>query len=367
MAACQALVAEVRGNRLRSTEPQDRALPEQFERCLVELRTLRDAPGTPDRTREKIRTFLDLLTEKHRRQERQLLRPAFLLNAIGEGVARSGLVHARIVETLQVGLYFWGLQQIERRWAHAVPVYSLLHAELLAEYFSRAGLKAVLARAERRLEAGRVFCLTWDYLSHLRRRYWQHVRASNDALERAHTGGSPMPEMAAEGEEPVLDDPGPGRLNVLSRVFSRELTARQQWIYLAKNRDLVADPPDVALGEGAAEPSEVERLLEALVQPDSGFSLGWSEMAERLGINEKSVKREYLKGLRAMLAGVAREIHGPKWVATGLVRRVLEALADVVQQKDLRIKSTTGRGMRALVEKWEVALRLLVNDERVGA
>jgi hypothetical protein len=95
--------------------------------------------------------------------------------------------------------------------------------------------------------------------------------------------------------------------------------------------------------------------------------MNWGEIATQVGINEKTAKREYLRSLDILLRSCAAQVFGPEWIPSGFVKRVLEQIRTIVREKDLRIKSSTGRGMGRLVQKWEVALRFVLNHQRVSA
>jgi len=327
-----------------------------------------EADSTPERTRSKMLVFLESLEASHGKVGGAIAEPAFALNVVGEAMIRSALLHESVIDFLKVGLYFYALDQIERRWAPQAAVYTSLHADLVMSYVGRRNLKDVIKKGEERLASGRVFCLTYHYLNALKKEYWKHRRASEDALDRATvpaldqdqgvleaSGTRQLP--APDGSEETL--PAGDRLRIMFAIFREALSSEQQWIYLAKNRHLMA------------QRSTAGKDLDAWIAGGSGAlpesELNWKEIACRLGINEKTAKREYLRALDIILRSSAQVVFGDDWVPVGFVKRVLDQLRTVIRQKDLRIRSSTGRGLNALVEKWEVALRFVLNHQRVSA
>lgn len=319
--------------------------------------------GTPERTRGKITAFLDDLEQAHEKLGERLTQPAFAINVVGEAMARADLIHASVVELLKVGLYFFALDQIERRWSARAAVYTGIHADLLVSFLDRRGLKAMVARGQERMEEGRVYCLTYDYLNTLRKAYWEHCRASEDALDVALVGADEERLECAESAAPAsLEDETEtvgDRVHMMLSIFRDALTTQQQWIYLAKNR--------TALQKSENPPETLEEWLVAMRDGLTGSGMNWSDIAGRLGINEKTAKREYLRSLDILLRSSGEAVFGREWVPSGFVKRVLEQIRSIVREKDLRIRSSTGRGMKPLVQKWEVALRFVLNHERVSA
>lgn len=327
--------------------------------CLRTLDSQRSDPSCPERTAAKIQLFLAHVEASARDLGSKMHHPAYSLNVMGEAMVRSGLIHGAVVEFLQVGLYFYGLDQIERRWPSQAIVYSGVHCDSLGEFLSRSSLKELLAAGQSRLEAGRHFCLTYIYLNQLRRAYWKHCRASEDALDVAIRGT--LVEAEAEhadggGRAEAGWDPG-DRVQLLLGVFRDQLSDEQRFIYLAKTRARLRDAAPGAV------PSTIEELLGDLAGDDSG-GMSWSEIARRLQINEKTAKREYLKTLHTLLKATAEAVLGAEGLSRGYVRRVLALIREIIAEKDLRIRSNNGRGLRTLVEKWEVALRFVLNHER---
>jgi len=322
-----------------------------------------ETSGTvPERTRAKITAFLDHLQAARDKLQGRFFQPSWLLNVTGDAMARADLVSRHVVEVVQVGLYFFGLDQIEKRWSARAAVYSGIHADYLQEYLGRDGLKSLIVVARERMAQGKVFCLTWNYLNGLRKAYWKHCRRSEDALDVAVMADQSVDELRETVVATSIGTDAPAdRVGLMLDIFKRALTSRQQWIYLAKNRAALANP----------EATNVFDDLVRGVSSDFGGladgDLGWTEISERLGINEKTAKREYLKGLHALLQQSAEAIFGLGSIPSAYVRRILEALRAVVHEKDLRLKDTTGRGLGILVEKWEVALRFVLNHPRVSA
>lgn len=369
------LMDELRAAGLKADEGSTRkAVLERLEECLRELGAWKDAPETSDRLRVKVSAFLDHVLAARATLGTRFFHPAFVINVAGEAMARADLIARPVVELVQVGLYFFGFDQIEKRWSARAAVYSGIHADHLQAYVSRDTLKALVEAARERIAQGKVFCLTWHYLNSLRKAYWKHCRRSEDALDVAVTGDVPSDarhEPAAPAIDAIeaIEDPreaGKDRVALMLKIFQDGLSARQRWIYLAKNRSLLASGGTAGDAEaGAADP--LARLLADLGAQGCESDLGWSEIAERLGINEKTAKREYLKSLHTLLRSSAEAVFGHERIPSHYVRRVLESIRAVVYEKDLRLKSSTGRGLETLVEKWEVALRFVLNHQRIPA
>lgn len=348
----------------------DRAEPGSSRKAVLDrlrlmLDTLREqvvCEDTPVRTRKKIEGFLVHLDRAHLELGSKLFHVSFALNVVGEGMARADLIHRSVSEFVQVGLYFFGLDQIERRWSSRATVYSGVHADHLGEFMGRRPMKDLLTDARKRMDAGRIFCLTYAYLNSLRKAYWKYCRASEDALDVAVTadGVSTEAPLVVLDPEPTVDPSD--RVALMLDIFGRSLTDRQRWIYLAKNRS--------AVSKGEMSLADVGEHLLALVLGEAappGVDLGWSEIASRLEINEKTAKREYLRTLHTLLKESSERVFGSGRIPSNYVRRILEQIRAIVYEKDLRIRSSTGRGINTLVEKWEVALRFVLNHERVVA
>ena len=335
-----------------------------LDRGLQELRALELREGsleTPLRTREKITLFLDHVEAAHRDLGDRILVPAFLINVVGEAMARADLIHCGVVEFLQIGLYFYGLEQVERRWPHQAAVYLSIHADHLGGYLGRKSLKEHTRAGRERLAEGRPFCITYSYLNSLRKAYWQHCRRSEDALDRALSGEAlAVPEPAAAVEVSSPRRRASDRVALLLEIFRDGLSDRQRWIYLAKNRATLYREQSW----GSAE-SALQSLLDQLAEPAPEADLGWSEIAQALGINEKTAKREYLRSLHVLLHESAAAVFGGGPIPSHYVRRVLNQIRSIVYEKELRIRDRTGRGLSTLVEKWEVALRFVLNHDVV--
>jgi hypothetical protein len=317
-------------------------------------------PSVPARVRAKAEAMLAWIGKAEARLGARLYHPAFALNVVGDALVRTDFLGAEVVGFLQIGLYFFGLDQIERKWPAQATVYSTIHADHLESFLGRASLVELVAKGRERLARGRIFCLTYHYLNGLRRAYWDHCRRSQDALDFAAQGSEAQAAMAglADGRE-TPDAPAADRIGLLLRIFRQVLTAEQRWIYLAKNRHFL---------EGRMEEGgEVAELLREIGGLPRAADLGWAEIADALHINEKTAKREYLRALYNLLKTASEMVLGPEAGTSRYVRRVLELLRAVVQEKDLRLRSQTGRGLHVLVEKWEVALRFVMNHERISA
>ncbi len=322
--------------------------------------------ATPDRTRGKITSFLNRLEAAHDGLGSNIVLPAFAINVLGEAMVRSNLIHECVVDFMKVSLYFYALDQIERRWSARAAIYTGIHADLIMKFLDRRELKSLIRLGAERVASGRVFCLTYTYLNALRKAYWEHCRASEDALDIAVVStDQDRLEWVESCLEPVEADDhsldSEDRIGLMLGIFSDTLTKQQQWIYLAKNRSAWRGT------EGQKPDAAVDRLIATLdCRPPDG-DLNWTEIAERLGINEKTAKREYLRALDTLLRSSAEWVFGSEWIPSGFVKRVLEQIRSIVRQKDLRIRNTTGRGMGPLVQKWEVALRYVLNHQRVSA
>ena len=338
-----------------------RAVLDRLADVITELERQAGADETPERTREKLARLLQHVEWAHDTLGSRMFHVAFALNVLGEGMARANLVHKSVVEFVQIGLYFFGLEQIERRWSSRATVYSGVHADHLGEFLSRRALKDLLAAARVRMDEGRIFCLTYAYLNSLRKAYWKHCRASEDALDVAITAETVSEKQAEALPAPEASDPS-DRVALMLDIFDKKLTSRQRWIYLAKNRSSLFEGRDS--GEG------IDGDLLALLLGDAGppgADRGWAESARRLDVNEKTAKREYLRSLHVLLKESSEAVFGRARIPSNYVRRILEQIRDIVYEKDLRIRSATGRGMGTLVEKWEVALRFVLNHDRVVA
>ncbi len=338
-----------------------RAVLDRLDGMINQLERQAGAAETPARTRDKIVLFLSHLEQSHATLGSRTFQVAFAINVVGEGMARADFVHRAAVEFIQVGLYFYGLEQIERRWAAQAPIYSGVHADHLGEFLGRSSLKELLADARQRLADGRVFCLTYAYLNSLRKAYWQRCRKSEDALDVALSGPLVEGDSTAveQSEAPESED----RVQLMLHILDTKLSPRQKWIYLAKNR------AGLLAGDGPTRGSSAQELLASMFAEAGleGGNLTWSEIADRLDINEKSAKREYLRALHLLLKESADAVFGGERIPSGYVRRILEQIRSVVYEKDLRIREKTGRGLTTLVSKWEVALRFVLNHARVGA
>lgn len=338
-----------------------RAVLDRMADMITELERQAGADETPERTREKLACLLQHMESAHDALGSRMFHVAFALNVIGEGMARANLLHKSVIEFIQVGLYFFGLEQIERRWSSRASVYSGIHADHLGEFLGRCALKELLCGARVRIDEGRVFCLTYAYLNSMRKAYWKHCRASEDALDVAITSEMVSGEQAEAIPAPEASAPS-DRVALMLEIFDKKLTSRQRWIYLAKNRSTLFEE------RGPTQGIDGDLLALLLGEGGSpGADLGWAEIARRLRVNEKTAKREYLRALHVLLKESSEAIFGGARIPSNYVRRILEQIRGIVYEKDLRIRSATGRGMRTLVDKWEVALRFVLNHERVVA
>ncbi|HYC76961.1 MAG TPA: hypothetical protein VEI02_04960 [Planctomycetota bacterium] len=352
-----------RDARRRVEEGGERAVVlDRFRDLCASLERKRDAAATRGEHREKVSAFLARIDDAFERLGDQLFQPSYLLNVIGDAVVRSALISQEAVETLRVGLYFHGLRVIERRFAPRSATYFAVHADLLETFLGRDALKQMVADGREKIEAGKVFCLTYHYLNALKKAYWALQRKAADALDHVSVEAEAV-EPSSEAAEPALD--ATDRVGLMMEIFRRKLSATQQLVYLAKNR---SGESACAAAEAAAggDDALVKLLRELDAELEGHGNLGWSEIAARLSINEKTAKREYLRALHTLLQESARAVFGMD-IESGYVRRVLAQLREIVYEKDLRIRTNAGEGLSRLVEKWEVALRFVLNHGRVSA
>jgi hypothetical protein len=327
-----------------------------------------EAKAADGRTREEHRTkvaeFLGTVRAAYERLGDQLFQPSYLLNVVGDAFVRANLPAEEALELMRVGLYFHGLRVVDRRFANRATVYYALHADLLESFFSRDAVKRTIAAGKAKIAAGKVFCLTYHYVNELKKAYWAHLRKAEDALDHAASEDAAFESATADDSSADAVDPT-DRVGLMMEIFRRKLTATQQVVYLAKNRN-GESAAAMAAYSGTVD-DEFVRLLRGLDAELAGHgNLGWSEIAERLDINEKSAKREYLRALHTLLHESARAVFGLD-IESAYVRRVLAQLREIVYEKDLRIRSNAGEGLARLVEKWEVALRFVLNHGRVPA
>ena len=90
------------------------------------------------------------------------------------------------------------------------------------------------------------------------------------------------------------------------------------------------------------------------------------DLAERFACTEKTVKREYLRSLATLLGHASAEVFGER-VPSSFVRRMMRTLNTIVREKDLKIRDNAGRGLGKIVERWEIALRFVLNHAHRGA
>jgi hypothetical protein len=352
-----------REQRSRTEDDGERAVVlDRFRALYDRLVAKRDRAATRGAHLAKVDDFLRLLDEAGERLGDQLFQPSYLLNVVGDAVVRTSLISEEAVDLLRVGLYFYGQRVIERRFAARSPAYFAAHADLLQRFSSREALKSMVDGGREKIESGKVFCLTYYYLNELKKAYWAANRRASDALDHvAHEAEAVEPAAAAASEALDASD----RVGLMMEIFRRKLTGVQQLVYLAKNRS--GDSATELVAAAGIGDDEFLRLLRGLDAELEGHgNLGWSDIAARLEINEKTAKREYLRALHTLLHESARAVFGLE-IESAYVRRVLAQLREIVYEKDLRIRSNAGEGLSRLVEKWEVALRFVLNHGRVSA
>jgi hypothetical protein len=356
------MLERLRDEAIASGQDSDRAaILDRFRSMLSRLDELASNVETPAGTRSKVISFLGHIEAAHGRLDDALFEPAYLLNVVGDALVRTRLIAEPVVDFVQVGLYFHGIRQIERRFRTRTGAYLAAHADLIAAYVSRASLKQLVEDGQAKLAAGKVFCLTYHYLNALKREYFKDLRSSRDALDHA-VGEGRVPEVTGDLAESMPADAA-DRVGLMLDIFANKLTATQQLVYLAKNR---SSHTTAGLSHVPAfEP--FKNLFEGLNEELDGHgNLGWSEIAARLSVNEKTAKREYIRALHVLLRETAHAVFGLH-ITSNYVRRVLDQLRVVVEAKDLKIRGSTGDGLPRLVEKWEVALRFVLNHERALA
>jgi hypothetical protein len=337
------------------------AILDRFRDMLTRLGALAAGDQTPAGTRSRVNRFLAILDEAHGRLKDSLFQPSYLLNVVGDGLVRTRLISEPIVDFIQVGLYFHGLRQIERRFPTRAAAYFAAHTDLVTSYVSRASLKQLIDDGAAKLAEGKVFCLTYHYLNSLKKAYFRDLRASHDALDHS-VREERLPEIVGASSSGNAFDSA-DRVGLMLEIFATKLDATQQRVYLAKNR--LAESSSGFSHVPAFQP--FRNLFQGLNDELDGHgNLGWSEIAARLSVNEKTAKREYIRALHILLRETAQAVFGLN-ITSNYVKRVLEQLKLVVDAKDLRIRGATGDGLPRLVEKWEVALRFVLNHERAMA
>jgi hypothetical protein len=356
------MLERLRVEALASNRDSDRAaILDRFRSMLARLNEMASDDQTPAGTRTRVKNFLTILDEAHGRLHDSLFQPSYLLNVVGDALVRTRLISEPIVDFIQVGLYFHGLRQIERRFPTRAPAYFAAHADLVTSYVSRSSLKQLIADGAAKLADGKVFCLTYHYLNTLKKTYFRDLRASHDALDHA-VAEERLPEVEGSASDVYTSDPA-DRVGLMLEIFSTKLNATQQRVYLAKNR--LAQATHGFSHVPAFQP--FRNLFQGLNDELDGHgNLGWSEIAAKLAVNEKTAKREYIRALHILLRETAQAVFGLN-ITSNYVKRVLEQLRLVVDAKDLRIRGATGDGLPRLVEKWEVALRFVLNHERALA
>lgn len=321
--------------------------------------------AAPDRVKAKARAFLAILGEKADLLGEQMWHESFLLNVVGEAMVRADYVADGVLDYVKSGLYFYGLRYVERVFrgdmVHALEA----HAEALGEFTNRETVRAWKEDALARLAEGRPFCLVYAYTNALKKRAWAARRRSEDACDvsvsypaESEVAPSASAVETAPASTAVSAVDLAARVALLLRVFATKLDDEQRRIYLARHH------VDRALeaGSGTFDAAMLDRWLEAGAKADDGdpSKETWSELAERFGSTEKTVKREYLRALMILLQETSRAVFGDI-CPSNFVRKNIETLRAVIQDKELRIKDNSGRGLGKTVARWEVALRFVLN------
>lgn len=335
---------------------KDRSASRERQRVAYELielvdsvRALSESADAPRRTREKAARFLSHLESKTEELGHRILGEAYLLNCVGEAMVLERYVGQPVLDFLGKGLYFYGLDHIERFQRARAVRYLAAHADLLVEYTSRDSVKALLGYGEERMRSGRPFCLVHHYLNALRRRYWSEARASEDACDVAVTLDTADDDSGREEHEyntqAASEAQASDRVQLILGVFRDHLTPLQQRVYAARHQvqDIDLEP-------------ELAKLFAAEEHR-------WVDIAARHGSTEKTVKREYVRALHTLLKESSSLVFG-ETIPSSFVRRVLQTLQTIMQTRDLRMKDNAGRGMGRIVERWQVALRFVLNHGR---
>ncbi len=343
----------------------------QFGELLREVDAVASRDETPSRTRQKAGMFMSILADKEQLNKDEFLLESFLLNFVGEAMVRAEYLAKPVIEFLRTGLYFYGISNIERFHRRQSMAYMSAHAELLMDFTSRSGLKELVALGQEKLAAGKPFCLVNTYLNAMKKRYWAGLKHNDDACDNSVSLDSATVlndgAMADEGllasREIVERDAEPttfeNRVSIMLRVFVENLTETQQRVYLLRH-------PFSQAGARTALGGFDECLAQFLDDCDSldGKTASWGEIAATIGTSEKTAKKQYLRALYSLLSGACDEIFQGK-LPSGMVRRMLALLRKIVQERDLRIRDNAGLGLGKIVSRWEVALRFVLNNDRV--
>lgn len=334
-----------------------------FGDLLLAVETVATDAAAPERTRGKAERFLDVLATKADEQGDQFAHPTWLLNGVGEAMALSDYRSRPVLDFLKTELYFYGLDWIERRHRAQSMEFMVAHAEMLDAYFGRVAIAETVRDGTARIAEGRPFCIVHHYVNALRKRFWADRRQSVDACDVAvpliHDQGAVKAATAPAAAIVEAEAPdGPeSRVHVLLEIFDRELTPLQQRVYLARH--------PIGAEQVAIAPAH---LVELCVDADEteGGKETWKRLAARFDTTEKSIKREYLRSLHVLLSRASSRLCGDR-PSSGFVRRMLETLRSIVDERDLRIRDNAGRGLGRIVERWEIALRFVLNEGRVAA
>lgn len=337
--------------------PRDRhRLVYEFSDLVSSLEAIAEAGETPERVRGKARSFLDLLSRKAEEHGARFWHDGYALNVVGEAMVTLRYVAEPVLRFLSSGLYFYGISHIERNHRRQGPGLMAAHADHLVEYTGRQSIKAVLRDGQRALEEKGRFCLVYHYVNSLKKKYWADKRRSNDACDCSvplieENDTSCFPDVDGSSD-PVMG--AQDRVILMLRLFAERLTPDQQKVYLMRQK-----LPGIDSLRGSAANRKLGAFLEEF---DNGGDVGrtWSSISASLGMTEKSAKREYLRGLLILLRESSAVVLGgdrpPRFV-----RRMMSTLQSIVQERDLRIRDNAGRGLGKIVERWQVALRFVLN------
>ena len=328
----------------------------EFGELLDVLEGIAGDENAAGRTRDRASCFVDQLEVMAERHGDDFWQLGYLLNLVGEAVIRVDYLSSPIIDFMRTGLYVYGLRYIERhgRW-HSLGMMAA-HSEFVIEFTGRTNVKALRTEGKKRIEAGRPFCLVYFYVNELKKRHWRDRKKSSDVHDQPthtleETFESPT-VVASEAPEPFANP-----VRFMFDLFAKQLGDEQRQIYLARHLG------HMTKGDDAIDPSNSESLVAGLVARLESDGVGrretWAAIAGRLGMTEKSAKREYLRALLVLLEESSTAVFDDG-VRPRFVRKVLGTLRSVIQEKDLRIRDA-GRGMGRLVERWEIALRFVLN------
>ncbi|MEE9394808.1 MAG: hypothetical protein V3W41_20155 [Planctomycetota bacterium] len=343
----------------RTASHETRRLVYEFGNLLEATQETATAGVAVPRTVSHAQAFLAILEEKAEEYGTTFFQQAYLLNFVGEAMARTRYISKPIIEFLNTGLYFYGLDWIERTQRARAMEFMLSHAECLQEFSGRDSLKSLLAVAAQKFEQDKPFCIVHQYTNALRKRYWADRRQTEDACDDsvslttvAEVQPPRAPEVAAGPGLAETSADGRERIRMMLDIFENSLTTTQQKVYLSRHP---------FTGRFSGLQGSLGTDLEAMLNELEGREKAtWSILAKQFEMTEKTVKREYLRALMILLAESVERVFGDRR-SSNFVRRMLATLRSIVQERDLKIRDNAGRGLSQIVGRWEIALRFVLN------